>query len=318
MNLAAIPPCPQPVEDIRNRRASERFPLSATLLPKPSRLYVAGVPVDRIPMSYAVAWVVHALKHQASPSPLLIMGPNAHLVTMAARHRRFAEAMSAADLSIADGVSVVMASRLLGTPVPERVTGGDLMERLCAAAARHGFSVFFLGGLPGAASGAAENLVRRYPALRVAGTYCPPFGFESEPMESAHIRQVIARARPDILCVAFGAPKQEIWMHENCSTLPIGAAISVGAALDTQSGLRQRAPRWTHDLGLEWLYRLIREPRRLWRRYLIGNSEFVLLVMRQWMMSFRSLQEESHDSSLSSAQRDNRILETEGAVRVEI
>ncbi len=314
MNLAAMPPCPQPVDDIRSRRTSERFPLSATLLPKPSRLYVGGVPVDRIPMSYAVAWVVHALKHQASPSPLLIMGPNAQLVTLAARHRRFAEAMRAADLSTPDGISVVMASRLLRAPVPERVTGGDLMERLCAAAARHGFSVFFLGGLPGAATGAAENLVRRYPALRVAGTYCPPFGFESEPMESAHIRQIIARARPDILCVAFGAPKQEIWMHQNCPTLPIGAAISVGAALDTQSGLRMRAPRWTHDLGIEWLYRLLREPRRLWRRYLIGNSQFILLVLRQWVMSFRSSSKQDQNSSLLSSQRDNQIPRNESAV----
>jgi N-acetylglucosaminyldiphosphoundecaprenol N-acetyl-beta-D-mannosaminyltransferase len=210
------------------------------------------------------------------------VGPNAQLVTLAARDRRFAEALRAADLSVPDGISVVLAARLLGRPIPERVAGGDLMERLCAEAARHGFSVFFLGGLPEAAAMAAAKFRRRYPALRIAGTYCPPRGFERDSMESAHIRRLIKDAAPDLLCVAFGAPKQEIWMHENCSSLPISAAIAVGAALDTQAGLRKRAPRWTQGIGMEWLYRLIREPKRLWRRYLFGNTQFVLLVLRQW------------------------------------
>lgn len=262
----------------------QSFQSKPALLPKPPRFIMDRVPIDRVPMEYAAVWVVHALKQRASLSPLLIVGPNAQLVTLAARDARFAEALRAAHLSVPDGISVVLASRLLGQPISERVTGGDLMERLCAEAARHGFSVFFLGGLPGAAVSAAVTLVRRYPALRVAGTYCPPRGFENDSMESAYIRQLITDAAPDLLCVAFGAPKQEIWMHENCPSLPIGAAIAVGAALDTQAGLRKRAPRWTHKLGVEWLYRFLSEPRRLWRRYLIGNTQFLLLVLRQWIV----------------------------------
>ena len=260
--------------------------------PKPPRFIIDRVPVDRVPMDYAAAWVIHGLKHRGSRPPLLITGPNAQLVTLAAGDPRFAEALRAADLSVPDGISVVLASRLLGQPIPERVTGGDLMERLCAEAARHGLSVFFLGGLPGAAAGAAASLQRRYPALRIAGIYCPPRGFEQDSMESAHIRQLIRDAAPDLLCVAFGAPKQEIWMHENCLSLPIGAAIAVGAGLDTQAGLRKRAPRWTHAVGLEWLYRLVREPRRLWRRYLFGNTQFLLLVLRQWLTGVPRLAEE--------------------------
>ncbi|HEX3470595.1 MAG TPA: WecB/TagA/CpsF family glycosyltransferase [Silvibacterium sp.] len=263
------------------------YPLKSALLPKPPRFIMDRVPVDRVSMDYAAAWIVHALKHRGSFSPLLIMGPNAQLVTLAARDARFAEALNAAHLAVPDGVSVVLASRLLGQPVPQRVTGGDLMERLCAEAARHGFSVFFLGGLPGAATAAAVNLERRYPALRIAGTYCPPRGFENDSMESAHIRQLIADSAPDLLCVAFGAPKQEIWMHENCPSLPVGAAIAVGAAFDTQAGLRRRAPRWTHKAGMEWLYRFLLEPRRLWRRYLIGNPRFLLLVLRQRLVGSR-------------------------------
>jgi N-acetylglucosaminyldiphosphoundecaprenol N-acetyl-beta-D-mannosaminyltransferase len=262
-------------------------------LPKPPRFIMDRVPIDRVAMDYAVAWIMHGLKHRERLAPLLIMGPNAQLVTLAAGNPRFAEALHAADLSVPDGISVVLASRLLGKPIPERVTGGDLMERLCAEAARYGFSVFFLGGLPGAAAAAAVNLQRRYPALRIAGTYCPPRGFERDSMESAHIRQLIADTAPDLLCVAFGAPKQEIWMHENCLSLPIGAAMAVGAGLDTQAGLRRRAPRWTQKAGIEWLYRLCREPRRLWRRYLFGNTHFLLLVVRQWLAGAPRLSDET-------------------------
>jgi N-acetylglucosaminyldiphosphoundecaprenol N-acetyl-beta-D-mannosaminyltransferase len=248
---------------------------------KPPKVTVGDVPIDRLSMNDAVQWIVECLWKRSAMSPLLIMASNAQLVTLSAANRSFGRAIRSAHLNVPDGISVVLASRLLGCPIPERVPGGDLMERLCAESARHGFSVFFLGGLPGAAIMAALRLKCRYPTLRVAGCYCPDRGFENDPAESATVRRLIADAAPDLLCVALGAPKQEIWMHENCSTLPIGAAICVGAALDTTAGLRSRAPRWTHKLGMEWLYRLIREPRRLGRRYLVGNTQFLALVARQ-------------------------------------
>ena len=250
---------------------------------RPSAFRLSRFFVDRMTMDDTVRWVVTALRQTMLRKPLLIVGPNAQLATLAERNERFSEALQAADLSVADGVSVVWASRLFGCPVPERVTGGELMERLCAEAARHGFTVFFLGGLAGAAEKAAATLSRRYPDLKVAGTWCPPHGFESDPAENEAIRQRIAQASPDLLCVAFGAPKQEIWMHEHCPTMPIRAAIAVGGALDTQAGLRHRAPVWTHKPGLEWLYRFLREPRRLWKRYLIGNPHFAYLIFREWV-----------------------------------
>ncbi len=250
---------------------------------RPARFTLHHVPIDRVGMEFAAAWVMQGIKHRPARSPLLITGPNAQLVTLAATNPRFAKALQAADLSVPDGISVVLASRVLGKPIPERVPGGELMERLCAESAKCGFSVFFLGGLPGGASGAALKLATRYPGLKIAGTYCPPYGFENDVTESAKIRELVSEAAPDLLCVALGAPKQEIWMHDNCRSLPIGAAIAVGAALDTQAGLRKRAPRWTHKVGMEWLYRLAHEPRRLWRRYLFGNTRFILLVLRQWM-----------------------------------
>ena len=257
-------------------------------LTKPSKPFgsvpaclIGGVPVHALTIEEASTQIVDALRHRTTAEPFLVMGPNAQLITLAQKDLRFYEALQASALNTPDGISVVIASRILGGNISERVTGGDLMESLCRGAARHGLSVFFLGGLPEAAALAAQRLQRRYPALSIAGAYCPPRRFENDPTERAHIRRLITEAAPDLLFVAFGAPKQEIWMHENCPTLPIGAAMSVGAAFDTQSRLRKRAPRWTHNLGLEWLYRLIHEPRRLWRRYLIGNPYFLYLVLKQ-------------------------------------
>lgn len=252
-------------------------------LPLPPRFVLGKVPIDPITMDYAAVLMVEALLHRGELPPLTVAGSNAHLVTMAERDSRFAEALQDADVVVPDGISVVFASRLLGMPMPERVTGGDLMERMCAEAAHYGFRVFFLGGLPGAAMMAAHNLRERYAGLNICGTYCPPLGFEKREVEGERIREAIEAAAPDLLCVAFGAPKQEIWMQENRGWLRVGAILPVGAALDTQAGLRRRAPMWIQRLGMEWFFRLPMEPRRLWRRYLIGNAEFGVVVLRQWV-----------------------------------
>ncbi|HEX3663009.1 MAG TPA: WecB/TagA/CpsF family glycosyltransferase [Acidobacteriaceae bacterium] len=257
-------------------------------LPLPPRFTIAGVPVDRISMDYAAILLVEALLHRGEMPPLTVVGPNAQLVTLARKDELFAEALRKADLAVPDGVSVVMASRLLDAPIPERVTGGDLMERMCSEAAHYGFRVFFLGGLPGAAEMAAFNLRRRYPGLDICGTYCPPLGFENDPAELFWVEKVIEEAHPDLLCVAFGAPKQEIWMQRHRGRLNVGVILPVGGAFDTQAGLQRRAPQWMQRNALEWLFRLIMEPRRLWRRYLFGNTYFIFLVLQQWARGKRT------------------------------
>jgi N-acetylglucosaminyldiphosphoundecaprenol N-acetyl-beta-D-mannosaminyltransferase len=240
-------------------------------------------------MQQATSWLMGVLEergtgsHLSHPPVHLVMGPNAFLVTLAQTNHAFAEALAQASLCLPDGMSVVWGSRVLGKPIPERVTGGDFMEQMCALVAGAGKSVYFLGGLPGAAEAARLILTDRYPGLIVAGTDCPAKGFDQDPDAMHAVLARICEARPDLLFVAFGAPKQEIWMLDHCRKLPIGAAISVGAAFDTQAGLRKRAPAWTHALGVEWLYRLVMEPRRLWRRYLIGNTQFCRIVLREWL-----------------------------------
>ncbi len=256
--------------------------------PSRARVYFGAAPVDTLGMDEASRWLIRELgerRLQPSREPLQVMGPNAFLVTLAAKNPAFAAALQQADLCLPDGMSVVWGARLLGRSVAERVPGGEFMERVCALGAAHGLSVYLLGGLPNAAAMAAQVLASRYPGLVIAGTDCPPFNFEQDATVHDAVRARIAAARPDFLFVALGAPKQEIWMLDECPSLPIGAAMSVGAAFDTLAGLRRRAPAWTHNIGLEWLYRLAMEPRRLWKRYLIGNLQFALITAKQGWVS---------------------------------
>lgn len=212
-----------------------------------------------------------------------IFGVNAQVATLAREDPRFAAAISTADFMYADGISVVLASQLLGRPLKGRIPGGELMERLCKEGAKEGLSAYFLGGLPHAAERTAEILQARYPGLQIAGACCPPLNFETRPEEVAMVLKSIQDAAPDMLFVGLGVPKQEKWIADNSPFLPVGLAFPVGAAFDTTAGLRKRAPIWAQRTGMEWLYRLVMEPKRLWRRYLIGNTVFAMMIVSQWI-----------------------------------
>ena len=200
--------------------------------------------------------------------------------TIAARNdRRFYQVLRKADLAVADGIGIVWAARLLGDRLPERVGGIDLVERLAERAARDGYGIFFLGAAPGVAEEAAAALRGRYPRLRVAGTFAgsPSCG------EKPAIRAMISAAHPEILLVAFGAPAQDLWIAENQAAVGVPVAIGVGGAFDFLAGRIRRAPRWIQRIGLEWLYRLARQPSR-WRRMTalprFAGMVLVLIVAR--------------------------------------
>ncbi len=186
-----------------------------------------------------------------------------------------------ADLVVADGVPLLWAARFLGTPLKGRVNGTDLFERLVSRAAETGRSIFLLGGAEGTAATAAYLLQRRYPELRVAGWYCPQPGFEHDPAENARIRDAIRKAQPTYLFVGLGAPKQEKWIAEHGPASGARHAIGIGVSFSLVAGVIRRAPRWMQRRGLEWLWRLGAEPRRLWRRYLVEDPRFLWLVARQ-------------------------------------
>jgi N-acetylglucosaminyldiphosphoundecaprenol N-acetyl-beta-D-mannosaminyltransferase len=216
-----------------------------------------------------------------SERPGVIATVNAQFVYLAGQQPRFAAFLENADLSLADGMSLVVASRLLGKPLPERISGVDLTEDLWALLNEHEGSVYLLGGKPGAAEETARRLGVRYPNVRVALADCPRWGFEKDEQASRAVLERIQAARPDLLLVGLGAPKQEYWIEDNISALPCKLVVGVGGTFDMLSGLVRRAPKWMQRTGLEWLFRLCVEPRRLWRRYLAGNSYFVWLVATQ-------------------------------------
>jgi N-acetylglucosaminyldiphosphoundecaprenol N-acetyl-beta-D-mannosaminyltransferase len=245
----------------------------------PRRLHIAGVPVDALTQAEAIAWVLQ--RARAGGPPAYVVTPNAHHAGLLRDSARFRRAYDSAGLSVADGVSLVWASRVLGAPLPARVPGVDLFEAVCEAAAGTGLRVFLLGGRPGAAEGAARALRKSYPGLEVAGTYCPPVGFEADATESRRVADAVRAAAPHVLFVALGAPKQEVWLQDHLAELGVPVGVGVGAAFDFVSGQVRRAPPWMRRVGLEWLFRVMVEPRRLWKRYAVYNTRLVALVFRQ-------------------------------------
>jgi N-acetylglucosaminyldiphosphoundecaprenol N-acetyl-beta-D-mannosaminyltransferase len=221
--------------------------------------------------------IAHAL---AQGKPSYVITPNAQHIVLLEKERRLQQIYDHADLVVADGISILMAARLYGRALKERVAGVDIFKQLCGMAAEAGLHVFLLGGRPGSAELAADALLAAHPNLRCT-TYCPALGFEQDEVALAETAQAVRDAQPDILFVAFGAPKQEYWIYDHGLQLSVPVCIGVGGSFEIVGGVIPRAPQWAQNIGCEWLYRLCREPRRMWRRYLIGNLEFASIVVRQ-------------------------------------
>ncbi|HET9768331.1 MAG TPA: WecB/TagA/CpsF family glycosyltransferase [Thermoanaerobaculia bacterium] len=191
------------------------------------------------------------------------------------------ELIATADLAIADGMPLVWASRIAGTPLPERITGSNLIPPLCRAAAERGLGVVMLGGDEGAGERAAAALCTRYPGLEVRDAICPPYGFEHDEEQMGAIEQRLASAAPGLVFVGLGFPKQDLVIRRLRAVVPGAAYIGIGNALSFFSGDVSRAPRWARDNGLEWLHRVIVEPRRrdLAQRYLVNGAPFALRTL---------------------------------------
>ncbi|HUT59460.1 MAG TPA: WecB/TagA/CpsF family glycosyltransferase [Phycisphaerae bacterium] len=204
---------------------------------------------------------------------------NPHSVLLCRRDPQMNDAVAQAGLTLPDGVGIVLAAGLLGYPHNGRVTGPELMLRLCDWGRGHGYRHFFYGGTAGVADRLAGRLSRMYPGLQVAGTFCPPFR-PLDDQEDAEIVRQINDTRPDVVWVGLGAPKQEKWMHRHRSRIEAAAMIGVGAAFDFHSRSAAWAPAWMRRGGMEWAYRLARDPGRMWRRNL-DSPLFLLRVGAQ-------------------------------------
>jgi N-acetylglucosaminyldiphosphoundecaprenol N-acetyl-beta-D-mannosaminyltransferase len=233
------------------------------------------VPIDAVDLNGALDVIERLVRAGKGGT---VFTPNVDHVVVAENNPRFRAAYRASDLSLVDGTPVLWASSVLGTRLPMKISGSDLVMPLLARAAERGFGVYFLGGDPGVAERARSVLERELPALKIVGIDSPRIDVDKIAPD------VIARiqaARPEIVLVALGAPKQEIFSHEQREALRPSVLVGVGASLDFIAGTRHRAPVWLSQVGLEWLYRLAQEPRRLAGRYLLRDPKFFWIVGRQ-------------------------------------
>lgn len=236
------------------------------------RRFVLGVPVDITTESDVLSFVRHRVEGRV---PAQIATVNAEFVILAQRDAVFRRVLATAALTTADGAGVVWALRRQGADQRRRVGGSDLVWTLSQEAARRGWRVFFLGGAPGVAEEAARRLGTRFPGLNVAGAHAgSPF-----PSDQGAIVDLIRQSRADLLFVAFGAPAQELWIARVLPETGVSVAIGIGGSLDYVAGRARRAPRWMQDRGLDWLWRLIRQPWR-WRR-MLALPRFAVLVLRE-------------------------------------
>jgi N-acetylglucosaminyldiphosphoundecaprenol N-acetyl-beta-D-mannosaminyltransferase len=212
--------------------------------------------------------------------PAYVITPNAQHIVLLQKNPAFRKIYHEADLVIPDGISLLFAARFYGRLLQERVTGVDLFVKLCSHAARQGLRVFLLGGRPGSAELAAGALKKSFPALQCE-TYCPPYEFEKSAAGLKAAADAVTAYQPHLLFVGLGAPKQEQWIHDHGLHLSVPVCLGIGGSFEIVGGVIARAPEWVQKMACEWVYRLCEEPRRLWRRYLIGNLEFAGIVMQQ-------------------------------------
>jgi N-acetylglucosaminyldiphosphoundecaprenol N-acetyl-beta-D-mannosaminyltransferase len=243
------------------------------------RVNILGVGVSAINMPMALAtiqsWVI-------ARDPHYVCVTGVHGVMESQRDQRLRALHNTAGLVTPDGMPLVWLSRLMRFRHVRRVYGPDLMLGLCAQSVARGYSHYFYGASEQTLAVLTARLTERFPGLKIVGSYAPPFRPLSAEEEQQLI-SIIRRDAPDILWVGLSTPKQEHWMAEHVAKLNVPVLIGVGAAFDFNAGIKRQAPVWMRQTGLEWLFRLMSEPRRLWRRYLINNAMFIYLIVRQYL-----------------------------------
>jgi len=242
-----------------------------------------GIDIDAFDRNGAVTellgWIANADR-----TCRYVVTPNVDHVVKLQTNAAFKAAYEGASLVLADGRPVVWASKLLGRTLPGTVPGSDLVPDLFEAVSRmegKTLSVFLLGAAPGVAERAGKKIHERWKNIDIVGVYSPPFGFEKDPEESAYIGSIVNSARADLLVFGVGAPKQEIWIHQHSSMLRVKVALCVGATIDFLAEEKKRAPEWVQKIGFEWIYRLLSEPRRLWKRYVHDLIVFPFLFLKE-------------------------------------
>ena len=242
-----------------------------------SRLKFMNTEIDNLTMDETLQRIEELIQENRNA---FVVTPNVDHIIQLERGGELVEAYKQADLILTDGKPLIWISKWYGTPIKEKISGSDLFPRLCKLASERGYSMFFLGAAEGVAEKAATNLMRKYPGLQVVGTYSPPKGFETDKTEMDKIQKMIRDAKPHILIVALGCPKQEFFILHNRNVLGVPLSLGLGASIDFEAGNIKRAPKWMADHGLEWVYRITQDPKRLAKRYLVDDIKIFRLVLK--------------------------------------
>lgn len=245
-----------------------------------TRIAVGHALVDDCTRDRVCASIISHAKREGRPA--YVVTANAQHIVLLNKDHEFREIYENADLVLADGVSLLIAAHLSGRIIHERIPGVDIFRQLCGLAAENNLRVFLLGGRPGSAERAAEALQSDFANFHCV-TYCPPQDFEQTVTGLNAVADAITSYHPHLLFVALGAPKQEHWIYNHGLQLSVPVSIGVGGSFEMVGGVITRAPLWIQNIGCEWLYRLCREPRRMWHRYTVGNMEFGAIVAAQWI-----------------------------------
>lgn len=242
-----------------------------------SRIKFMNTEIDNLNMHETLIAINRIIKENRSA---YVVTPNVDHIVQLETDKELQDVYKNASLILTDGKPLIWISKWYGTPIKEKISGSDLFPQICKLAARKGYKMFFLGAAEGVAAKAAENLKNKYKNLEVVGTYSPPYGFENNKDELKKIRDMIMEVKPHILIVGLGCPKQEKFMYHHCKELNVPISFGLGASFDFEAGRIKRAPKWMADHGLEWLFRITQDPKRLAKRYLVDDRKIFRLALK--------------------------------------
>lgn len=248
-----------------------------------NRIELFGITIDPITMSEAVSTIFTWVGTDEKDCKFVIT-PNVDHVVQVQTNEGLKQAYNNASLVVTDGRPVVWAAKLLKASIPETVPGSDMIPAIFAYSQKHNkpIKVFLLGAMPGVADRAKILIHEQYPTVNVVGTLSPNFGFDKDVEASNKICEIVNQTDAELLVLGLGAPKQELWIDQYARQLKVNAAFCVGATIDFMAGEKPRAPEWMRKIGLEWLHRLLSEPKRLAKRYSIDAVKFPQIVFKEW------------------------------------
>lgn len=242
-----------------------------------SRIKFLNTEIDNVTMSEAIEKIDNLIRIKKSS---YVVTPNVDHIVKLEKDEEFKEVYRNADLILADGMPLIWISKLKSMPIKEKVSGSDLFPKVCELAAEKGHKIFLLGAAEGVAAKAAENLKKKYTGLNIVGTYSPSYGFEKKEDEIEKIIKIINEVKPDILAVGLGAPKQEKFIYKYNNRLNVPVSLAIGASIDFEAGNIERAPIFMQKCGLEWFYRLCKEPKRMFKRYLVDDLKIFKIALK--------------------------------------